>query len=656
MSGRGHVAWALGVMSVSLAVVGLAVAGDGVWTSHGPQGGYVSVIVVDPQGSNTVYAAAGGGVYKSTDAGQYWKHASVGLSKCRPGRGSNRPADVNDALCGRRRLQRRRLHEHGWRTELGGVACGPPDRVACDRPAGANNSLRRRRGWGFQDHRRRPSLDRDQCRTHHRRRVVQVLAVDPVTPATVYAGLSRVGIFKSRDAGLSWQAINLGLANKFVSALAIDPQSPMTLYAGTSAGVFKTTDGGAVWRAIPVGMGAKEVLSITIDPRTTATVYAGTSTGTFRSTDGGSRWRAMSAANGHRLGRAFAIDPQTPATIYAAAYTDQRSGDGNSYGVGRGVLKSTNGGGSWRAMNAGLNGRAVGALAVDPRRASTIYAGTYDEGVLKSTDGGLSWRPVSPRLAALSETAYVYSLAIDPRNTATVYVGTLDGLFKSTNAGRSWRGSGNGLFAKEETEVLALAVNPRSPSTLYAGLWGAGVFKSTDSGGHWRSVKRGVIVYALAIDPRTPTTVYAATGQGLARSTDAGASWTWLGPIGRSRVTALAIDPHRPATLYAGTWNGVFKSLNRGRTWRAANTGLRRRSISALVIDPQRTSTIYAGADSSVSPGTEGLFRSTDGGANWEVFSAGLTSLSVGALAITSNGSALYAGTTGGVFDYGFPR
>ena len=125
--------------------------------------------------------------------------------------------------------------------------------------------------------------------------------------------------------------------------------------------------------------------------------------------------------------------------------------------------------------------------------------------------------------------------------------------------------------------------------------------EAPDSGGHWRSVKRGVIVYALAMDPATPTTVYAATGQGLARSTDAGTSWTWLGPIGRSRVTALAIDPHRSATLYAGTWNGVFKSLNRGRTWRAANTGLRRRSISALVIDPQRTSTIYAGV-TPVSP------------------------------------------------------
>jgi ligand-binding sensor domain-containing protein len=251
---------------------------------------------------------------------------------------------------------------------------------------------------------------------------------------------------------------------------------------------------------------------------------------------------------------------------------------------------------------------------------------------------------VSPRLAALDFTAYVYSLAIDPRNPATVYVGTYNGLFKSNNAGRTWRGSGNGLSAKFEEEVQALAVNPRATSIVYAGLWGAGVFKSTDSGNNWQSVLRGVVVYALAIDPRTGT-VYAATGQGVFRSANGDRrTWENVGAVGRGRVTTLAIDPRRAGTVYAGTWSGVFKSVNRGRGWRAVNQGLGSRSVRALVIDPRSASTIYAGVEEG------GVFRSTDGGASWQSFNDGLTSLSVAAVGVASNGSALYAGTWGGVF------
>ena len=79
LSGRGRVAGALGVMSVSLAVAGLAVAGEGVWSSQGPHGGYVSAMAVDPQSPATLYAAAGGGVFKSTDGGLSWTPARVGL-------------------------------------------------------------------------------------------------------------------------------------------------------------------------------------------------------------------------------------------------------------------------------------------------------------------------------------------------------------------------------------------------------------------------------------------------------------------------------------------------------------------------------------------------------------------------------------------------
>jgi len=121
--------------------------------------------------------------------------------------------------------------------------------------------------------------------------------------------------------------------------------------------------------------------------------------------------------------------------------------------------------------------------------------------------------------------------------------------------------------------VTALAINPVTPSTLYAGTDG-GVFKSTDGGTSWRAVNTNSYVYALAINPKIPSTLYAGSdGAGVFESTDGGASWTAVLP--GTSVFALAIDPMTPSTLYAGTFGGgVSKSTDGGATWTAVNTGL----------------------------------------------------------------------------------
>src|SRR4029453_11904094 len=86
-------------------------------------------------------------------------------------------------------------------------------------------------------------------------------AIDPRVPATLYAGTAAGsdvyagdGVFKSTDAGAHWAAANTGLTTGFVTTLAIDPLVPATLYAGTDAGVFKTTDAGAHWAAVNTGL------------------------------------------------------------------------------------------------------------------------------------------------------------------------------------------------------------------------------------------------------------------------------------------------------------------------------------------------------------------------------------------------------------------
>ncbi len=150
--------------------------------------------------------------------------------------------------------------------------------------------------------------------------------------------------------------------------------------------------------------------------------------------------------------------------------------------------------------------------------------------------------------------------------------------------------------------VLALAINPQSPATLYAGIWGVGVFESTNGGASWSAINTGLpantIVYALAIDPQSPATLYAGTiDGGVYMSTNGGASWSAANTgLANIYMLALAIDPQSPATLYAGTdGGGVFESTDGGASWSAINNGLTDSYVQALAIDPQSPATLYAG-------------------------------------------------------------
>ena len=303
-------------------------------------------------------------------------------------------------------------------------------------------------------------------------------AVNPRDAQVVYAG-SGNGVFKSTDAGERWQAVNVGLTERYVFDLAIDQHRPATLYAATDGGVFKSQDGGGSWRktSMPPGVeGRDAVVSLALHPRNPRVIYAGTDDAVYKSGDAGASWQKVRTAR-----RVFAIvlDPKQPATVYA--------------GSGGGVFKSTDAGRSWRVRNVGLfpnetpDGHSlaegfVSAIVVNSRHPQTLYLGS-PRGVFKSTDRGRTWRRI--RSAGLG--GLVSSLAIDSEKPQTLYAGTyrVPGLFKSTNGGRSWSrigplGSGN---------VLALTLDPTDPETVYAGMPdGAEAFKSTDGGRTWSAL------------------------------------------------------------------------------------------------------------------------------------------------------------------------
>ena len=261
---------------------------------------------------------------------------------------------------------------------------------------------------------------------------------------------------------------------------------------------------------------------------------------------------------------------------------------------------------------------------------------------------------VAGRVGAGSVTA----LAIDPQTPTTVYARTeCGGAVKSTDGGDSWRAAGSGL-----PETLSgynggpLAIDPDMPSTLYAGKGasnsgrGSAVFKSTNGGDSWEVASTGLPVPntgcsngcgRIVIDPLTPRTLYA-VGLGFAGTfKSTDGATSWVDTGLTDYSNGFAIDPVTPSTLYAGTGgHGVFKSTDGGATWNAANAGLP--STDGFI--SVRALAIDPSAPSTLyAAASGGIFRSTNASATWRAVNTVLADVFVLIIdPITT--STLYAG------------
>ncbi|MEW6296455.1 MAG: hypothetical protein AB1671_01770 [Thermodesulfobacteriota bacterium] len=442
------------------------------WTNIGdsfPPGGGIRTLAIDPVDSETLYAGTntstvsndrlfeGGGVLKSTDGGVTWTATNfpdLGVSIVRLD-------PTNPAIL--------------YAGTTGSGVFKSTDRGM--NWAAMNNGLRNLR--------------------------ILTLAVDPAMSMVVYVGTEGDGVSKSVDGGTNWGTANRGVINTYVRAVALDPTDPAIIYAGTAGnGVFRSTDRGANWVPTNDGLGSLLVAALALDPVTPTTLYAGTyDKGIFKSTDSGMRWvpvnDGLPSTDEELSVSDLTIDPTSPQTLYAV--------------VNGKVFQSNTGGVVWLARSTGLSGFGVEDLAIDPQTPTTLYA-SAKEGVFKSTNGGVSWSLMEEGL----ELVDIFSLVLDPTDSTVLYAGTNGGIFKSTDAGESWVPGGLAAF------VTALTMDPTNPTVLYAGVRPSaetegGVFGSADGGATWVSMNAGLTnpaVAALAIEPATGSTLYAGTEGG----------------------------------------------------------------------------------------------------------------------------------------------
>ncbi len=314
------------------------------------------------------------------------------------------------------------------------------------------------------------------------------------------------------------------------------------------------------------------------------------------------------------------------------------------------LQKFLNGKLAWRSIGPYIGGRVV-AVAGVPGDRNLFYMGAVDGGVWKSTDYGLRWHDIT-RGKWTSASDSVGAIAVAPSKPDVLYVGTGeadirgdmvtgDGVFKSTDAGKTWKYTG----LRNTRTTSAIVVDPRNPNIVYVASMGhvfkpnsaRGVFKSTDGGKTWHKVlyvnaRTGAI--DLVIDPRNPQVLYAAMwqaqrlpwklidggpGSGLYKSTDGGAHWTNIsrrpglphGVLGRIGVSVVASKPNIVYAIIQAKHGGVFRSADGGKTWKRVNRSwsLRQRAFyyTAIFADPRNPDTVYA-------PNVDAMWVSHDGG------------------------------------------
>ena len=281
--------------------------------------------------------------------------------------------------------------------------------------------------------------------------------------------------------------------------------------------------------------------------------------------------------------RALAVDPADPLVVYASVLAE--------IGKTGGTFKSVDGAGNWIR----IDDSETAFLVVDPIEPRTVYAG--EDGVRKSLDAGSTWVSINEGLSC----RFVRAFALDPKRPSTLLAGTgnvshspdqCGGLFQSMNAGSMW-GEVLGWL------IQSIAVNPLNSQNVLAIQNGAGggsseLIRTVDGGASWTFIAPGPPdpIFIVA-DPAGASRFYVGS-RGVWLSQDGGETWQSLG-LTEFVVTALAIDPTNPAILYAGTQsNGVWRSLDGGRSWTDFNIGLSNVFVNALAVNTTGTR-LYAG-------------------------------------------------------------
>jgi len=348
------------------------------------------------------------------------------------------------------------------------------------------------------------------------------IAVDPTRPSTWYVAVASGGVWKTENAGTTFEPIFDGEGSYSIGCVTIDPNDPLTIWVGTGEnngqrsvaygdGVYKSVDRGAHWKRVGLEH-SEHVARILVHPDDSDVVYvaaqgplwsAGGDRGLYKTEDGGESWSRVLEISEHTGVSDAWFAPDDPDVIYAAAY--QRRRHVWTYlggGPESAVYKSTDAGASWKKLENGLPKGDKGriGLAVSPVSPNVVYALVEAEegGFYRSTDGGENWEKQGDHQTSGN---YYAELIPDPLDVDRVY--SVDTFMQVTeDGGESFHWAGE---SDKHVDNHALWIDPENTDHLLAGCDG-GVYESWDRAATW-DFKANLPVtqfYKLDVDDAEP--------------------------------------------------------------------------------------------------------------------------------------------------------
>lgn len=492
-------------------------------------------------------------------------------------------------------------------------------------------------------------------------------AGDPGKPDTFYIGTAGGGVWKTTDAGRTWQPTFDTMPAASIGAITIAPSNPSVIYAGSGQvaarydvaagnGMYRSDDAGKTWQHIGLAE-SKHIGRIIVDPQNANTLLVGVlghyfgpnkERGVYRSTDGGKTWKQTLFVDADTGVVDMAADPSNPNVVYAAAW-QVRNYPWLSYfqpnaGPGSGLYKSIDGGVTWKRISG--NGWPTGTLArigITTASGNRVYAVVHsadprkDSGLYRSDDGGTTWQAVSHESWLPND--YFSRITVDPHNRDRLYSAG-QSIRRSDDGGKHWE-----IFkgAPGGDDYHFLWIDPRDSQRMIAAS-DQGAVVTVNGGNSWSSWYNQPTgqFYHLATDNQFPYWIY--SGQqdsgtvGIASRSDYGSiSYRDWRPVGGDERDYDLPYPDDPNIVFGSGLGGRVSRWDR-RTgvvqnvtaWPVSSYGQRPTDfkyhytwITPIAFSAKAPYALYLGA--------QVLFRSTDQGQHWDVISPDLSAKKDGA-------------------------
>ena len=356
------------------------------------------------------------------------------------------------------------------------------------------------------------------------------MEVHPTNSRIVYAGSAGGGVWKSTDAGTSFNPIFDDYCQS-IGTVALDPNDPdNTIYVGTGEtwtrnsvsigdGLFRSNDGGANWKRIGFE-NSERIANVIVNPENSKEIYVGVlgalwsdneERGVYKTSDGGETWEQLLYIDTKTGCADLAMDPSNPNTLYASMWEFRRTAwSFESGGAKSALYKSTDAGKTWNKIHNGFPEGSLGRLAIaiapsNPQVLYTVIEAEKDErkGLYRSNDAGASWEQLNNDFGITVRPFYFSRINVDPRNEDVVVKAGLFGSI-SRDGGKTFKSLGT---MHPDIHDIVFGIN--DSDVMYVGTDG-GVYRSHDGGTTMDFVDDLPLsqFYHISVDDAEPYNVY----------------------------------------------------------------------------------------------------------------------------------------------------